>query len=61
MRGHNGVTSIIGALKGKEFKRLQLGIDRPASRQPEDVAKYVLQNFSKAEREGLTQMFIKGE
>ena len=61
MRGHNGVLSVIGAVGGKDFKRLQLGIDRPSSRNPEDVANYVLTNFSKVEREGLPKMFEKAE
>ena len=61
MRGHNGVSSVIGAMGGKNFRRLQLGIDRPKSREPEDVANYVLNNFPKAEREGLQKMFDKSE
>lgn len=60
-RGHNGVLSIIGAVGGNDFRRLQLGIDRPVSHQPDDVAKYVLCNFSKSEREGLAAMFVKAE
>lgn len=31
-RGHNGITSIIGAVGGNDFRRLQLGIGRPVSR-----------------------------
>lgn len=61
VRGHNGVQSVIGAVGGKEFKRLQLGIGRPNSRDPEAVSNYVLQNFTKAERGGLEAMFQKGE
>ena len=61
MRGHNGVLSVIGGVGGKDFKRLQLGIDRPVSRSPDDVANYVLQNLSKTEREGLPKMFQKAE
>ncbi len=46
-RGHNGIDSIIKELRTNSFKRLQLGIARPESRDPEVVAKYVLTNFSK--------------
>lgn len=60
-RGHNGVTSVIGAVGGNDFKRLQLGINRPASRDPDDVARYVLSNFNKTEREELNAMFAKAE
>ena len=60
-RGHNGVLSVIGAVKSKEFKRLQIGIGRPTSRDPEDVANYVLQNFRKNERESLSAVFVKAE
>jgi PTH1 family peptidyl-tRNA hydrolase len=47
------VQSVIGAVGGKDFERLQLGIGRPNSRDPEAVSNYVLQNFTKAERGGL--------
>ena len=50
--GHNGVKSVIEALRGdKGFKKLLIGIDRPVSRDPEDVAKYVLSRFRREELE----------
>jgi PTH1 family peptidyl-tRNA hydrolase len=45
-RGHNGIKSIIATVGGNDFKRLQIGIDRPNSNDPEIVAGYVLKNFS---------------
>ena len=38
----------MAVLGGKDFKRLQLGIDRPVSHDPDDVARYVLSNFNKS-------------
>lgn len=60
-RGHHGVESVIEALRGNDFKRLQLGIGRPSSRDPDAVAKYVLSNFRNAEKEALLAMFKKAE
>lgn len=45
-KGHNGLRSIIGTC-GADFHRLRFGIGRPENR--EDVAEYVLSNFSKNE------------
>jgi len=42
-RGHNGLRSIIGVC-GADFARLRCGIGRPEHK--EDVAEYVLSNFS---------------
>ena len=36
-KGHNGLKSI-GASVGKDFYKMKLGIGRPESREPEDVA-----------------------
>ncbi len=47
--GHNGIKSIIGALKSKDFWRLRVGIGRPPGTM--DPAAYVLRRFSKSERE----------
>lgn len=47
--GHNGLRSIIDQLGNKEFKRIRIGIGRPASRVP--VIDYVLGKFSKEEEE----------
>jgi PTH1 family peptidyl-tRNA hydrolase len=42
-RGQNGLKSIIEAFGGKnEFQRIRVGIGRPESREPKDVASYVL-------------------
>lgn len=45
-KGHNGLRSII-ASSGAEFHRLRFGIGRPENK--EDVADYVLSNFSRNE------------
>jgi peptidyl-tRNA hydrolase, PTH1 family len=46
--GHNGMKSIIEHL-GSDFPRIRIGVGRPSGRM--DPAAYVLQNFSKEERE----------
>jgi PTH1 family peptidyl-tRNA hydrolase len=52
--GHNGLKSIIGALGTNEFMRLRIGIqpEHPLS----DAKKFVLDEFSKAERELLPEI-----
>lgn len=52
--GHNGLKSVAG-LVGPDFHRLRVGVDRPASYDPDVVADYVTSPFaeSKAEVEGL--------
>jgi peptidyl-tRNA hydrolase, PTH1 family len=45
--GHNGLNSLVGALRTPDFYRLRLGIGRPPGRQ--DPADFVLRPFSKAE------------
>lgn len=49
--GQKGVGSIIQQLGTKEFSRLRLGIGRPHGRTP--VSDYVLQDFSRDEKETL--------
>ncbi len=49
--GQKGVGSIIQQLGTKEFPRLRLGIGRPHGRTP--VSDYVLQDFSRDEKENL--------
>jgi PTH1 family peptidyl-tRNA hydrolase len=44
--GHNGLKSMDSHV-GKEYKRVRVGVDRPAD--PDDVADYVLKDFKKAE------------
>ncbi|KAJ3156646.1 peptidyl-tRNA hydrolase protein 1 [Geranomyces michiganensis] len=53
--GHNGLKSMIAALKSNNFRRIRIGIDRPASKDPAAVGDYVLQKFSDAEHEVLLQ------
>ena len=47
--GHNGIKSISTWLSTDKFNRLLIGIDRPRSKDPEDVSKYVLERFSENE------------
>lgn len=48
--GHNGMRSIIARLGNTHvFPRIRIGIGRPSGQQP--VARYVLEPFSKAQRE----------
>jgi peptidyl-tRNA hydrolase len=51
--------SIIGALGTKKIKRLQIGISRPESRDPDIVSRYVLQRFSSSEFTELKNSFSK--
>lgn len=45
--GHNGVKSIISYFKGdRNFSRLMIGVDRPDSKEPAIVRKWVLGTFS---------------
>jgi len=56
--GHNGLKSIIAELRTNEFIRLRIGI------QPEhpvgDTEKFVLDEFSRTEREGLEDILTRG-
>src|SRR5690625_1526556 len=47
--GHNGVRSVIDELQTKDFKRLRIGVGRPAGQIP--VVDYVLSPFAKSETE----------
>lgn len=49
--GHNGLKSIRGSLGSGDFYRVRVGIGRPPGRQ--DVADFVLSNYSSAERKVL--------
>lgn len=65
--GHNWLKSIIATLDTPTFRRLRIGVDRPAHQ--DNVADYVLWNFKKEEKESieskmdeiekLIQQFIK--
>ena len=46
--GHNWLKSIIEKLGTKDFRRLRIGVDRPANQ--DDVADYVLHPFKKEEK-----------
>jgi len=51
--GHNGVRSVIARLGTPEFGRVRVGIGRPPESFKGDVADWVLQDFSSAERSDL--------
>jgi len=56
--GHKGVQSIIDELGTKDFWRIRIGIC-PKGRRPENVEKFVLQKFSKGEKEILKGVIKK--
>ena len=49
--GHNGLKSITGLL-GPDYARLRVGVDRPASYDPDVVADYVLSRFAREQGRG---------
>ncbi|KAF2093952.1 peptidyl-tRNA hydrolase, partial [Rhizodiscina lignyota] len=49
LKGHNGLKSIQQALGGQSFVRIGIGIDRPDSRDPEVVSRYVLRKMTRGE------------
>ena len=53
--GQKGLQSVIDCLGADDFPRLRLGIAGPHFRPGEDLADYVLERFSKAERNVLAQ------
>ena len=56
--GHNGLKSIIAALRTEEFPRLRIGIkpEHPLS----DARRYVLEEFPKREREEVEKVLARG-
>ncbi len=55
-RGHNGIKSIESYLKTKDYpfarwSRISVGIDRPESRDIEDVSSYVLSRMTSRQKE----------
>lgn len=56
--GHNGLKSIINNLESKKFKRLKIGIGRPAVEYI-SVPDYVLTKFESDEKEILNQVLTK--
>ncbi len=54
--GHQGLASIIDDLGSQEFPRLKLGIDKDENN---DLAGYVLSDFSREEKETISEVLIK--
>lgn len=54
-RGHNGLRDLERQMPGVQFKRLAIGIGRPESHDPDQVAAYVLGKFTPDEVELLRQ------
>lgn len=48
--GHNGLKSIRDMLGGQSYTRIGVGIGRPESREPNDVAAYVLRKMTSGEK-----------
>ena len=64
--GHHGIESVTRGLGGPEFARLRIGIGRPSPAAPDSDGKpsknptdYVLEDFSKEEREKLPEIIAK--
>jgi peptidyl-tRNA hydrolase, PTH1 family len=46
LAGHNGLKSIRDALGSPDFMRVRVGVGRPATTDPDEVAAYVLSRFA---------------
>ena len=57
--GHHGMESIIAQVGSREFPRLRIGIGRPGDRSPDEVADYVLSNFSTSERAVMAEVYAR--
>ena len=57
--GHRGMESVLGSLGSAEVPRIRLGVAGDTPR--EDLADYVLSNFSRAEKEPLQQVLERAE
>lgn len=57
--GHHGMESIIAQTGGRDFARLRIGIGRPGDRSPDEVADYVLSNFSTSERHVMADVYAR--
>ena len=55
VKGHKGLKSIVEQLGAKDFVRVGVGIGRPASREPEDVSRFVLRKMSQKEMEAVNE------
>jgi len=49
-KGHNGLKSIMSVMGNQPFARIGIGIGRPASRESDDVARYVLKKMTPLEK-----------
>jgi PTH1 family peptidyl-tRNA hydrolase len=56
--GHNGIKSIIAKTATQDFTRIKLGIGHP-SHQKDEVIDYVLENFTKEEKQELNTSIDK--
>lgn len=55
VKGHKGLKSVVERLGAKEFVRIGVGIGRPASRESEDVSRFVLRKMSLKEMEAVKE------
>lgn len=55
--GHHGLESIMAELGSRDFARLRIGISRPGDRSPDEVADYVLGEFSASERKIMADVY----
>ena len=55
--GHNGVRSIVRSLGTEDFWRLKIGVGRPPQRV--DPADFVLERFSKVERDAMDDVVMR--
>lgn len=53
-KGHNGLKSIKSLIGDVPFARIGVGIGRPTSRDPDDVARYVLKKMTPNEKDQIT-------
>ncbi len=51
LAGHNGLKSIRGALGSPDFMRMRVGVGRPETTDPDEVADYVLSRFGEPPNE----------
>ncbi len=54
--GHNGIWDIIAKIWTKDFRRIRIGVDRPANR--EQVVDYVLGRFGKVELDEIENIWV---
>ncbi|KAI8816996.1 peptidyl-tRNA hydrolase [Fimicolochytrium jonesii] len=58
--GHNGTKSIIASLRTDKFRRIRIGIGRPATKSQSEVGDYVLTKFGESEMEVLREEAFPG-